>query len=134
MKDTQELQAQPKREVPTPAEQTTAGQVFTPAVDIFETDQSITLLADMPGVEADCVSIDLRDDTLTLRGEVKDEVPSELSPLLLEYETGTYRRQFSLPEVIDQARIEAKMDNGVLRLVLPKLEKATPRKITVTSG
>jgi HSP20 family molecular chaperone IbpA len=134
MEATKEIQAQLKREAPTPAEQTTAGQVFTPAVDIFETDRSITLLADMPGVEADNVTIDLQDDTLILRGNVTDELPQGMSPLFVEYETGAYVRQFSLPEVIDQSRIEAKMENGVLRLVLPKIEKATPRKITVTSS
>lgn len=134
MEETKTLKPQPKKEVPAPAELTTAGQVFTPTVDIFETDQAITLLADMPGVNTERLTIDLRDDTLTLRGEIESEASQGLSPLLAEYEIGTYLRRFSLSEVIDQARIEAQMKNGVLRLVLPKVEKAAPRKIAVQAG
>ena len=134
MEKTKELKAQPKKEMPASSEYTKTGQIFTPAVDIFETDQAITLLADMPGVNAERITIDLRDDTLMLRGEIASESAQELSPLLVEYETGTYQRQFNLSEVIDQARIEAQMKNGVLRLVLPKVEKAAPRKITVQAG
>lgn len=134
MEETKELKAQPKKEMPVPAEHTTAGQIFTPAVDIFETDQALTLLADMPGVDAGRLTIDLRDDTLTLRGEIESESTQGLSPLRVEYETGTFLRQFNLSEVIDQARIEAQMKNGVLRLVLPKMEKAAPRRINIHAG
>lgn len=134
MEDTRELKAQLKKEVPAPAEHTTAGQVFAPAVDIFETDRAINILADMPGVDAEHLTIDLRDDTLTLRGDIAEELSQEWSSLLVEYETGTYLRRFNLSEVIDQDRIEAQMKNGVLRLVLPKVEKMTPRKITVKAG
>ena len=71
MADTQskELKVREKQEVASPAEQTTPGLVFTPAVDIFETEKEITLLADMPGVNADNLTIDLRDNTLTLSAE-----------------------------------------------------------------
>ena len=134
MKEMKELKAQPKKEIQATAEQTTAGQVFTPAVDIFESDKAIVLLADMPGVNAGQLNIDLRDDTLTLRGKIEVESSQDLSPLLVEYATGTYQRQFSLSAVIDQSKIEAQVKNGVLRLVLPKVEKAAPRKITVQAG
>ena len=85
----------------------------------------------MPGVDAERLTIDLRDDTLTLRGTITDQSSPEWSPLLVEYDTGTYLRRFSLSEAIDQTKIEAQMKNGVLRLVLPKVEKAAPRRITV---
>ena len=108
--------------------------VFTPAVDIFETDKKITLLAEIPGVKADDLNIDLRDDTLTLTGAVAPfEGPEEVD-ILIEYEVGTYYRQFSLSEVIDQSKIDAQLNDGVLRLSLPKVEKATPRQITVKAG
>jgi HSP20 family molecular chaperone IbpA len=71
MAETKELQAKDKVEVSTPAEQTKPGPVFTPNVNIFETDRAIIMLAEIPGVKAADLSIDLRDDILTLTGEVK---------------------------------------------------------------
>ena len=127
MADSKELQVKEKQEVTSPAEQTRPGVVFTPNVDIFEDDQQITLLADMPGVTPGDVSIDLNDNVLSISGEVK---PFDL----IEFEIGRYYRQFTLSEVIDQSKIEAKHENGVLRLALPKAEKAIPRQITVTAG
>jgi HSP20 family molecular chaperone IbpA len=110
------------------------GSVFTPAVDIFETDKEISLLADMPGVKATDLNIDLRDDTLTLTGAVAPFEDPQEEDILIEYEIGTYSRQFTLSEVIDQGKIDAQLADGVLRLRLPKVEKATPRKITVKAG
>jgi HSP20 family molecular chaperone IbpA len=132
--DTKELQPQEKMEVAAPAESTRPGLVFTPAVDIFETDKEITLLADIPGVKAADLNIDLRDDTLTLTGTVAPFEGPQEEDILIEYEIGTYSRQFSLSEVIDQGKIDAQLTDGVLRLSLPKVEKATPRKITVKAG
>ena len=71
MTATKELQVKEKQELSSPVEQTRPGLVFTPAVDIFETDQQITILADMPGVTTDDVSIDLREGVLTITGEVE---------------------------------------------------------------
>ena len=114
-----------------PAEQTRPGPTFTPAVDIFETDKEITLMADMPGVKAKDLDIDLRENVLTLSGEVASpEGPNEVD-VWREYQTGKYFREFSLSEVIDQAKIDAELREGVLRLRLPKVGTATPRKITV---
>lgn len=134
MMDTKELQAREKQEVAAPAEHTKPGLVFTPAVDIFETETRITLLADMPGVTADHLSIDLRDDALTLTGEIEPFEGPDEQDILIEYEVGKYFRQFTLSEVIDQEKIEANLDDGVLRLTLPKVEKAKPRKITINAA
>ncbi len=136
MADTQskELKVREKQEVASPAEQTTPGLVFTPAVDIFETEKEITLLADMPGVKADDLTIDLRDNTLTLAAETAPVDTSDEQDILTEYETGKYYRQFTLGELIDQEAIDAKLNDGVLRLSLPKVEKAAPKKITVKTG
>jgi HSP20 family molecular chaperone IbpA len=128
-----ELQVKEKQEATAP-EQTKPGLVFTPAVDIFESENEITLLADMPGVKPDEVAIDLKDNTLTLAGDVQPYEGSEEQDIFIEYEIGRYYRQFTLSEVIDQQKIEARLEDGVLRLTLPKVEKATPRKITVTSS
>ncbi len=134
MRDAKELQVKEKQEVAAPAEQTRPGVVFTPEVDIFEDDQQITLLADMPGVKADGITIDLNDSVLSISGEVKPFEEENESSVLMEFDIGRYQRQFTLSEVIDQSRIEAQHEDGVLRLILPKMGKAVPRQITVTAG
>jgi HSP20 family molecular chaperone IbpA len=134
MSDTRELKVRGKQEVTTPAEQTKPGLVFTPNVDIFETEKAITLLVDMPGVKTGDLNVDLRDDTLTLTGDVSPGLITPGEKVSVEYDTGRYYRQFSLSEVIAQEKIDAKLAEGVLRLTLPKVEKATPRRITVQTG
>lgn len=126
-----EIQVKPKQEVAAPAEQTKPGMVFTPSVDIFETDRELTLLADLPGVNAENLSIDLRENTLTLTGEVEPFERADEEDILIEYEIGKYYRQFSLSNVIDQSKINANLTDGVLRLTLPKVEEVKPRKIEV---
>jgi len=126
-----EIQVREKQEASVPAEQTRPGAVFTPDVDIFEKESELTLLADMPGVKAENIVIDLRDNVLTVSGEVSPPEGREEEDVMIEYETGKYYRQFTLSEVINQEKINAQMTEGVLRLSLPKVEKATPRKITV---
>jgi len=128
-----EIQVKPKHEVTSPAEQTKPGVVFTPSVDIFETERELTLLADLPGVAPENLTIDLRENTLTLTGEVAPFESANEQDILIEYEIGKYYRQFSLSNVIDQSKIDAKLTDGVLRLILPKVEEAKPRKIEVNT-
>ena len=112
-------------------EQTRTGPVYTPATDIFENESLITVLADMPGVKAQDLKIGLRESVLTLTGRVTAaESPNEAT-VLREYHAGTFFRQFTLSEAIDQAKIDAKLADGVLRLELPKVERARPRQIAV---
>jgi len=128
-------QIQPMEKEDTPlAEQTRAGATFVPAVDIFESKDAITLLADMPGVNADRLQVDLREGVLTLRGEVADDVGEGEVSVVREYESGTYLRQFTLSDAINQDGIGAKLNNGVLQLTLPKAEQAKPRQIAVQGG
>lgn len=115
-------------------EQTYKGPVYSPAVDIFESDDRISLLADMPGVKPEDLRIDLREDTLTLTGRVEGGTSANETNIMTEYESGTYFRQFTLSEMIDQSKIDAKLTDGVLRLELPKLERAKPRQITVRAS
>ena len=126
-----EIQVKPKHEVTSPAEQTRPGIVFTPSVDIFETERELKVLADLPGVTPENLTIDLRENTLTLTGEVEPFENAHEEDILVEYEVGKYYRQFSLSNVIDQSKIDAKLTDGVLRLTLPKVEEAKPRKIEV---
>jgi HSP20 family molecular chaperone IbpA len=132
--ETKSLQAKEKKEVVTPAELTKPGLIFNPAVDIFETERELVLLADLPGVKVKDLKIDLNENVLTLTA---DETPlggTGENDVFREYRTGTYYRQFSLSDSIDQSKIEAVLKEGVLRLTLPKVEAATPRKITVKVG
>ena len=126
-----ELKIRKKQEVDSSIEQTRPGLVFTPEVDILETENDIILLADMPGVKTENLTIDLRDNVLTLSGYSDDEENKDAIVLISEYEDGTYYRQFHINEVVDQDKIDAQMSDGVLRLTLPKVEKAKPRQITV---
>lgn len=134
MVESKEIKAKDKKEITTPGEQTKPGLTFSPEVDIFETDREIVMLADLPGVKSSDLNIDLRDNTLTLMGEVDTTKSANEEEVVIEYEVGRYLRQFTLSEVIDQSKIEARLEDGVLRLMLPKVEKAAPRKITVNAA
>jgi len=134
MTDSKDIKVREKQELATPAEQTIPGMVFTPQVDIFETEKELTLLADIPGVKSEKLTIDLRDNILTIAGDIEPTEGSSEEDLLIEYETGRFYRQFTLSEVIDQNKIDAKLGDGVLRLTLPKVEKATPRKISIKAA
>jgi len=127
-----EIKAREKKEVAGKAEQTKPGPVFTPSVDIFETETALTVLADLPGVTQANLDIDLHEDVLSIVGHIEEDREPGENVLLKEYETGQYIRKFTLSEVIDQEKIRAELVDGVLRLTLPKVEKAKPRKIQVT--
>ena len=129
--ETKALKVKEKRGLPASAESTRPGPTFTPAVDIFETDREITLVADIPGVKANNLLIDVRDNVLTLAGEVEAPEGQDEVDVLREYDTGKYLREFTLSEMIDQSKIEAELKEGVLRLTLPKVEAVSPRKVTV---
>jgi HSP20 family molecular chaperone IbpA len=133
-KETKDLQVKEKQEVVSPAEQTRPGLVFTPAVDIFETERELTLLADLPGVTKDDLKIDLDNNQLSIVGDVAPPEGSGEADLVREYRTGRYFRQFTISDAIDQSKIEASLTDGVLRLHLPKVEAAKPRKIAVKVG
>lgn len=133
MVDSKELKIKEKSKVAA-HEQPKRELRFVPAVDIFETDKEITVLADMPGVKTDDLTIDLRENILTLEGHVTPFEGAEEQDVLVEFEVGTYWRQFTISEVIDQSKIEANLKDGVLRLSLPKIGKAQPRKITVKAA
>ncbi|MBW1731970.1 MAG: Hsp20/alpha crystallin family protein [Deltaproteobacteria bacterium] len=131
--DSKKLQAKDKKELQTKSETTQTRPVFVPAVDIYENNDALVLLADMPGVSNQGVEIHLEDNELTIRGRVQED-PSDRTPIYTEYRSGDYYRSFTLSSVIDQERIEASMRNGVLKVILPKAEAAKPRRIEVKAG
>ncbi|HSR36672.1 MAG TPA: Hsp20/alpha crystallin family protein, partial [Desulfurivibrionaceae bacterium] len=97
-------------------------------------DEAVTVLADMPGVDKEGVEVRLEDDTLTIKGTKGGNGGKGERVLLREFESGHYLRRFTMAEIIDQAKIEATMADGVLTLRLPKVEPAKPRKIAVQGG
>jgi HSP20 family protein len=131
---TKEMELKKKKEVKTGAEGTRPGPVFVPAVDIFENELELVVLADMPGVESKNVDIDITDNQLTIYGRVDPVEQEKEVSLYKEFNWGDYSRQFTLSDVIDQAKITAKMDHGVLRVILPKAEKMKPKRISVAVG
>ena len=128
-----ELTVQEKKELKKEA-QTREGLFFEPSVDIYETQKELVLLADLPGAVAENLEIDIRDSVLTLTARAKTP-EGKWRPLYEEYRVGHYSRQFRLGQQIDQAKISAKVKDGVLTLNLPKAEAALPRRIAVqTTG
>ena len=126
-----EIQKTEKASMAAVPEHTHSGPLYTPATDIFENENAITLLADMPGVKAKDLKIDLRESVLTLTGRITPPEAAKEVNIQREYSAGTFFRQFTLSELIDQSKIDAKLSDGVLRLELPKVEKAKPRQIAI---
>ncbi|RAL20499.1 heat-shock protein Hsp20 [Lujinxingia litoralis] len=116
------------------AEGTREGTYFRPVVDIYETSKALTLLADVPGTAAEDFEIDLRDNLLTITGSVHQLDTSRWQPLYSEYRIGHFMRQFRVGQQIDQTKISAEINDGVLKLTLPKAESAKPRKIEVRTS
>ena len=123
-------------EAPTPAgtERTHTRRVYIPRTDIYETNESLVLVADMPGVAPDGLDVTLEGRELTIRGRTRDAAPEGYSPVYREYEGGDYERVFTLSEDIDAERIEARLGDGVLRLTLPKAGPAQARRIQVQAS
>jgi HSP20 family protein len=129
-----ELQVAEKREVtPERGELTREGIYFTPAVDICESEKELVILADMPSVKPEGVDIELKEGVLSIAGKVADAAQAGES-LLLEYKQGNYFRSFRITDSVDGSKIAASISNGVLKLILPKHEKAIPRKIPISVG
>lgn len=125
-----------KREAQTPAEveRTQSRKVYLTDVDIYERGDETIILADMPGVDEKSVDINLEKNILTLTGCVNPVKYNGHKLAYAEYDVGDYQRSFTLSNEIDIDKIEASVENGLLRLVLPKAEAAKPRKISVRAG
>jgi len=131
---THEVQTVEQDQDSTDLEQTRPGPVFVPAVDIFEEEGNITMLADMPGVKPEDLTIDLHENVLTMTGDASFSEGENDTEVISEYRVGRYYRQFTVSDKIDQGKIEANLNDGVLRLVLPKAEASKPRQIEIKTG
>lgn len=131
MASTQELQVQKKRELEQKDEATIPTRVFLPTVDIYETQNALTVILEMPGVEKSNVEIRVEEDVLYVEGRLDLSKYKGLQPIYTEYNIGNYARSFQLSSKIDRSKIGAELKDGVLSLTLPKVEEAKPRTISV---
>jgi HSP20 family protein len=128
----QEMRVQEKRELQKNEESTIPVRAFVPVTDIYETDQALTVVMEMPGVEKANLDIHVENDALNVIGRIDFSKYEKLQPVYTEYNIGHYRRTFSLsPNNVDQEKIKAEMNDGVLTLTLPKAERVKARRITV---
>lgn len=127
----QELQVQQKRELEKKQETTFPARVFVPAADIFETDQALTMMIEMAGVSKDGIEVKVEGDILTIDGRIDFSKYEGLQPLYTEYNVGNYNRTFQLSNAFEQSGIKAELKDGVMKLILPKVERAKPRRVNV---
>jgi len=108
---------------------------WVPAVDIFETPESIVLKAELPGITKDDIFVEVKDNTLSLKGEKKFEKEvKEENYHRVERSYGSFQRAFTLPSTVQQDKVKAKFKDGILQIVLPKVEEAKPKQIKVEVG
>ncbi len=105
---------------------------WTPSVDIYETEQSLVLSAEVPGLKEDDIEIKIEDNTLTIKGERKFEKETkEENYHRIERAYGSFYRSFTLPNYINQDKIEAEHENGVLKITMPKKAEMKPRQVKI---
>jgi len=131
MARSQALEAQEKKELVSKEEKTVPGRYFVPSTDIFETEDALVVVMEIPGVEKKDVEINLENDSLRVDARIDYSKYEGLEPLYTEYNVGHFTRAFALSNQIDRAKIGAELDNGVLTLTLKKAKEAMPRRIAI---
>jgi HSP20 family protein len=130
MASKQELQVQQKRELETNGEATIPARTFLPTADIFEAENALHVVLEMPGAEKDNINVSVREGVLSIDGRLDFSKYKDLQPLYTD-NVGNYSRSFRLSSAIDQTKIVAELRDGVLSLTLPKVEEAKPRAIQI---
>ena len=131
MARSQELEVQEKKELVSKEEKTVPSRYYMPNTDIYETDDALTVVMEIPGVQKKDMDIHIENDVLRVEGRVDFGHYEGLEPLYTEYNIGHFARAFTLSSKIDQQQITAKVEDGVLTLTLKKAREAMPRRITV---
>jgi len=125
------LEVQQKKELLAKGEKTVPARYYVPSTDIFETDDALVLVMEVPGVDRKNVEVRLENDELRIEARIDFANYDGMEPLYTEYNVGHFARTFTLPQVIDQSNIGALLNDGVLTLTLKKGQKAQPRKIEI---
>jgi HSP20 family molecular chaperone IbpA len=129
---TQEVAAREKREVAPSEERTEAGKFFSPYTDIHETEKSVIVSMEMPGVDKGSIEIRLDKGVLTVKGTIDGTKYEALRPIYSEYNVGNFVRTFTVSTKIDSSRISASVADGVLTIELPKAAESVAKRITVS--
>ena len=127
----QELAVREKKELATKEERTVPGRVYVPQTDVYETEDALTVVMEMPGVTREAVEIELKDDVLRVQARIDPTKYEGMEPVYTEYNVGHWARSFSLSDKVARERIGAQLEDGVLTLTLPKTAEAKPRRIAV---
>ncbi|MFQ5687567.1 MAG: Hsp20/alpha crystallin family protein [Candidatus Scalindua sp.] len=112
-------------------ERTVPGKYYIPKTDIAETEKSLVVTMDVPGVRKENVNITLENNNLEVDAKIDHSPYEKLNPVYTEYNVGHYARRFTVSNIIDTAKIDANLTDGVLTLKLPKAPEALPRKIEI---
>ena len=131
MAQSQSLQPQEKKELVSKDETTVPVRYFVPTTDIFETEDALTVVMEVPGVSRDALDINLESDVLKIEAKIDPSKYEGMEPLYTEYNVGHFARSFTLSNKIDRQQISAKLEDGILTLTLTKAKEAMPRKISV---
>ena len=131
MSGAQELAARDKKELISKEEKTTPGRYYVPYADIYETDEALSVVMEMPGVEKKELNVALENEVLRVDGRIDFSKYEGMEPVYTEYNVGHYTRSFTLSSKIDQEHIIAQLDDGVLTLTLPKAKEVQPRRIAI---
>ena len=131
MAQSQALEVQEKKELVSKEEQTVPARYFVPNTDIFETEDALVVVMEIPGVEKKDVEVSVENGTLRVEARIDYGKYEGLEPLYAEYNVGHFARAFSLSNKIDQQQISAQLDDGVLTLTLKKAKEAMPRQIAI---
>jgi HSP20 family protein len=132
MAESQELAVQEKKELASKEEKTVPARYYIQNTDIYETDDALTVVMEIPGVEKKDVEVNIENDVLRVEGRIDLAKYEGLEPLYTEYNVGHFARTFTLSNKIDQQQIAAQLDDGVLTLTLKKAKEAIPRKIALS--
>ena len=131
MATAQELALRDKKELVSKDEKTVPGRYYVPYADIYETEEALCVVMEMPGVENKDLNVALENDALRVDGQIDFSKYEGMEPVYTEYNVGHYTRSFTLSNKVDQERISAQLDDGVLTLTLPKSKEAQPRRISI---
>ena len=131
MAKSQELSVQEKKEIAPKEEKTIPTRFYVPNADIFETDNALTVVMEIPGVEKKDVSVQLENEVLRIEGRIDFSKYEGLEPVYAEYNIGHYARAFTLSNKLDQDGITADLADGVLTLTLKKAKEMVPKRIPI---
>jgi len=131
MAQSQALEVQQKKELAAKEEKTVPSRYFVPNTDIFEMEDALVVVMEIPGFEKNAVEVHLENGTLRVEGRIEYGKYEGLEPLYAEYNIGHFARAFTLSNKIDQGQISAQLADGVLTLTLKKAHEAKPRRIAI---